>query len=176
MYFDIPPLQNQIFTQRAEKAFSFIQQAVNLLGKVGTSPFFHAPRYSALAESNLYQRAVKAFQFIRQVVNLLDDVGTSLFFCAPYYFVLADRMTLFRQGSLKALQNLAFQFIRQAKAMISPRTKGNVWLDDFAMKVRTAGAEQAMLSGNLCIPRHFFRRMRAVIGFNAPQASLAERG
>ena len=60
--------------------------------------------------------------------------------------------------------------------MISPRTKGNVWLDDFAMKVRTTGAEQAMLGGNICIPRHFFRRMRAVVSFNAPQASLAERG
>ena len=36
------------------KSFSFIRQAVNPLGKVGTSPFFHAPRYSALAESNLY--------------------------------------------------------------------------------------------------------------------------
>ena len=49
-----PCRQNEIFTQRAAKAFSFIRQAVNPLGKVGTSPFFHAPRYSALAESNLY--------------------------------------------------------------------------------------------------------------------------
>ena len=59
MHFDIPPLQNQIFTQRAEKAFQFIRQVVNLLGKVGTSPFFRAPRYSALAESNLYSEGRK---------------------------------------------------------------------------------------------------------------------
>ena len=97
MHLDIPPLQVESnLYQRAEKAFSFIQQAVNLLGEVGTSLFFRAPRYSALAESNFYQRAEKAFSFIRQAVNLLGKVGTSLFFCAPYYFVLADRMTLFR--------------------------------------------------------------------------------
>ena len=97
MHFDIPPLQNQIFTQRAEKAFSFIQQAVNLLGKVGTSLFFRAPRYSALAESNLYQRAAKAFQFIRQVVNLLGEVGTSPFFHALRYSTLAES-NLYSEG------------------------------------------------------------------------------
>ena len=91
MHLDIPPLQVESnLYQRAEKAFSFIQQAVNLLGEVGTSLFFRAPRYSALAESNLYQRAAKAFQFIRQAVNPLGEVGMNPFFRPSCHSTLAE--------------------------------------------------------------------------------------